>query len=109
MTSTSKANFGKTCRDFSTLNTLMNVLDGEAYQYSMPSNAFIASSDMQGGSYSNINQYTGVKKWSNNHMITPLKLHSRNNLKYVFKIVFASDHAHSKLENSCWAHNASIM
>jgi len=31
MTSTSKENFGRTWRDFSTLNTSMNVPDGEAY------------------------------------------------------------------------------
>lgn len=46
MTSTSKENFGKTCGGFSELNTLMNVPSGEAYQFVMPNNAFIASSDM---------------------------------------------------------------
>ena len=78
----------------------MNVLDGEAYQYAMPSNAFIASSDMQGGTYSNINMYTRVTKWSDSRMITALKLHSDKNLKYVFTIVSTGDHVHSNPRNS---------
>lgn len=109
MTSTSKAKFGKKCGGFSTLNTWMKVSDNEAYQSAMPSNAFIASSNMQGGSRSNINLYTRVKTCSNNRMITPLKLHLDNRLKYVFKIVSASDHAHSKPSNSHRAQSASRM
>jgi len=81
----------------------MNVPYGEAYQSAMPKNAFIVSSDMQGRSYSNINLYTGVKKWLDNHMITPLKLYFDHNLKYVSTIVSVSDHTHSMLENSCRA------
>lgn len=79
MTRTSKANFGRTCRDFSALNTRMNVLDNGAYQSVMPSNAFVNSSNMQGGSCSNINLHTWVTKWSDSCMITALKPHSDNN------------------------------
>src|SRR5271168_1417492 len=109
MTSTSKANFGRTCGGFSAFNTWMKVSDGEAYQSAMPNNAFIASSDIQGGSCSNINLYTGVTKWSDNHMITLLKLHLNNNLKYMFTISSADDHAHSKPRKSSPAQTISRM
>ena len=87
----------------------MKVPDGEAYQYAMPNSASIASFDMQGGPYSNINLYTGVTKWSDNRMITPLKLHLDNNLKYVFTTISIGDHAHSKPGNSCQAQIASRL
>ena len=83
--------------------------DGEAYQSVMPNNASIASFDMQGGSRSNIILYKGVTKWSDSCVITPLKLHSGNNLKYVFTAVFAGDHTHSKPENSFQAQTSSKM
>ena len=103
MKSTSKEKFGRTCEGFSALNTQMNVLSAEAYQYAMAHNAIIASYDMQGGSCLNINLYIGVTKWSDSRMITPMKLHSDKNLKYVFTIVSANDHSHSKPRNSCRA------
>lgn len=109
MTSMSKENFGRTCGGFSALNIQTKVPDGEAYQSAMPNNASIASFDMHGGSYSNIILYNGVTRLSDNHMITPLKLHSDNSLKYVFRTVFVGDHAHSKSENSCQAQIESEM
>ena len=109
MTSMPKENFGKTCEGFFALNTLMDVPFDEAYQFAMPNNAFIASSDMQGVSCSNINLYTGVTKRSDSCMITPMKLHSDNNLKYVFTKVSISDHAQSKPKNSCRAKIPSRM
>ena len=81
----------------------MKVLDSEAYQSAVPMNASIASFDMQGGSYLNIILYTRVTKWSHSRVITPLKLHSENNLKYVFTAVSVGDHAHSNPGNSYWA------
>lgn len=76
----------------------MKVSNGEAYQSEMPISASISSFDMQGGSCLNIVLYIGVKKWSDSYVITPLKLHSENNLKYVLTIVSA---AHSKPRNFC--------
>lgn len=72
-------------------------------------NASITSFDMQGGSCLNINLYTGVTKWSDNHMITTLELHLDNNLKYVFTTVSVNYHSHSNLGNSCRAQTTSRM
>lgn len=109
MTSTFKENFGRTCEGFSTLNIRMKVSDSEAYQSTIPINASIVSFDMQGGSCLNIILYTGVTKWLDSHVITPLKLHSNNNLKYVFTVVSINDHAHSKPRNPCQAQIAYRM
>lgn len=75
----------------------------------MSNNAFITSSNMQGGSYLNINLYIGVTRCSENCLITPLNLHSENSLKYVLTTVSTGDHVQSKPGYSCQAQNASIM
>lgn len=74
----------------------MKVLDREAYQPAMPKNASIDCFDMEGGSSSNIILYIRVKKWMDGRAITPLNLHSDNNLKYMFIIVSVDDHCDSK-------------
>ena len=102
-------NLDNTCRDFFMLYILIKVPSGEAYQSTMFSNTSIIAWDMQGGSCSNINLYTGATRWLDSRLITPLKMHSENSLKYVLTTVSVNDHAQSKPENSYQAQTASRM
>jgi len=74
-------NLKSSCGGFSMPNILMKVTLGEAYQYEMLSNAYIASWDMQGGSCSNIILYNGVMKWSDNLAMTLWSLKLERNLQ----------------------------
>jgi len=56
------AKLSKTCGGFSTLYICKKVSDGEAYEFTMSISASTVAFDMQGGSYSNIILYIGVRK-----------------------------------------------